>query len=329
MTYFPNQIGGGSSVGLSTGRASATGSGKLYACTDVPVVYIDNPGTSTWNQVEVAGTALGPGDIGGWTVVPSTIGMTQLGDSILVTPTTAEQGGYFKAISGFASGWVVDMAGRPLPVSGASPEVGAAVTTGLVSGTSISYFMSAYTSNASGTGVIAGSCPLGTQTRTILASTTSSIQFGSNTPAVYARLLNDGTNLFWQMSGDGEFWRSVFSEALPGSITNYGVDVTTNSGSGLSGALITRTRIRAPTTISVSNATGNGTIVTITTSAAHNLTNGFNVSVRGISVSAGAAPNATVDGTSVITVTGTTTFTFVNSNTFTYSSGGTVTNLNQ
>ncbi len=324
--------GGGASSGLAAARPSATGSGKLYFCDDLPVVYLDDPTLVAWKQYGIMGYQPAPMAISNWTAVGQ-LGLYQRGDSILGLATATSNNGAatagLQAIPGSfisANAWVVTCFGFLATQAGSRyPMFGAAVTNGLVGGTSTMYYMVRY---GSSNGWIAGSITLNaTGGRSVYNQLGDNDQdfvfFGLNT-----RLLNDGTNLYFQISADGMFWRNVNTQSLPGGLTDYGFFIGTDGGdgaNGLSGALVEKAHISAPITALVSNVTTNGTVFTVTTSTAHGLPNGGSFSIFGLN-GTGVNPNGAYLDAGLV-VTSTTSFTVPYTSSFTYTSGGTVTNL--
>jgi hypothetical protein len=152
---------------------------------------------------------------------------------------------------------------------------------------------------------------------------------------MHTRLFNDGTTLFYQISGDGEFWRSWISENTPVGYTQFGAMVGADTSTGVAAALIESMRAIAPTTYAITAASGNGVIATITCGAGFpGLQTGMGVSIHGMTGGTGTPPNGTFDitynGTGVgITVLNATQFTVVYTPAFTYGSGGTVFSLSQ
>jgi len=330
--------GGGVLSGLASARPSATGSKALYFCDDVPVIYFDDPNTTAWKQYGIVGRTVAPGAIGGWTVT-GTLGLAQKGDSILATAAGISPGQINTLTQAIpsaltsAGNWIVQADGYLMAQTGAGyGEFGACITNGVVSGTSVARYMIRYEQSFGWKGAFG---TIGTQTHTDLRAFDNSFGNISGAPILRTRLFNDGTTLFYQISGDGEFWRTWTSENMPGGYTQFGAMVGVDVSTGVAAALIETMRAIAPTTAAVSAATGNGTIATITTSTAHGLQTGMGVSVRGITGGTGTPPNASFDvtptgtGNQGVTVLSPTQFTVPYTPAFTYGSGGTVFALSQ
>ncbi len=327
----------GALTGLAANRPTATGSGRLYFCDDVPVVYVDDQTTVAWKQYGVMGYLPAPGSIAGWTVVGNGLSLVQKGDSILGLCTAAQNSAALKPIPvGFLNQpWAVDLFGFLMQQMGSQyPEFGVCVSNGTTSGTSTMYVMSRY---ASSNGWFAGADTVGSVQagKVVYNSSDGNTDMYAGSFGVNVRIVSDNTELYFQVSGDGEFWRTWGATALPAGLTNYGFTIFTDTSTGLSGALVEKIRIQSPTSVNVSNVVTNGTIATITTASAHNLTPGEQITIRGLT-GTGTAPNGIwgVSGggtasSGLFTVTAANTFTVPFVSSFTYTSGGVVTNLSQ
>lgn len=330
-------------AGTAANRPSATGSGKIYFCTDIPVIYVDDPTTVAWLQFGSAGYMPAPGAIGGWTVCApaGALGAGNIGDSILATT----QGGVtmnallapIPALSPLLAGsFSVDAVHNHLSASGKNgTEVGAAVANGTTVGTSTIYLAARYVDEGnSQEGFVADDYTLGTSTRSVLRFTDSTVGGSSR---LYTRTLSDGTSLFFQYSTDGVDWITIYGGALPAGITQYGLAVGNNANNTTCvGALWQGIRVQAPKQVAISGgSTVNPTTVSITTSSAHGLLTGHCITIRGVTWSGGTAPNGFYDwdgdtfggAAKSVIVTSPTTFTVPFATAGTWASGGVVTSL--
>ena len=149
----------------------------------------------------------------------------------------------------------------------------------------------------------------------------------------YARLLNDATDLFFQVSADGSYWRTYAIIATPASLAYYGFVVANSASNGANCAarLVALPTPTLPTQIAISNVVST-TLLTFTTTTPHGLATGFGVSIRGITWTGGTAPNGIYESYGAsnfanIIVTGPNTFTLPGTESGSYVSGGTVTAL--
>jgi hypothetical protein len=336
---------GGASTGLVANRPSSTGSGKVYFCDDLPLVYVDDPSAFAWKQYAIGGYVPKPDLAANWTAVGPLI-LQQTGDSILALATSSLNiAAGLKSIGGAVAPWKVTVAGLLLasPSSpGGTYTFGAVVSNGTTSGVSniwgiYKYVLGTGGNAVAGTSFLTTGGTLGTQTRGTVAAIGSDLtdqQFPYR-----MRLVNDGTNLIGQVSVGNAFWRTYKNGVntpivLPAGLTNYGFYVGNELSSTLNyaaGALIEMAQLDTMSNIGITNITyvpGTG-VVTVTTSsplANIGLLTGHEVSLTTI-VNTGAQ---NLNGQWVpVTVTGGSIFTFLGnaSSSFTYTSGGKVLNI--
>jgi len=318
------------STGLASARPAAAGSGALYFCTDVPIVYVDDPTTATWQGFDHNGYNVGggPGPVVNWTVVGS-VGLMSTGDAILSTAAVNNLSNQVlqpipAGVTG-AGPWKVTFTGEMSFTRGATfPEVGVCVSNGTTSGTSIALFCGAYQFSSNNMVPGAWQETLHTQTR-------PAIYFGDNTFTQmtgpwYFRILNDGTNYLYQYSQHhGAFWRTFFNNTVAGvglTITDFGWTVGCVNGSGYASALVTGCSMQTLSQTAISNVTEAASLYTITTSTAHGLNTGDSVTITSVT-GTGTNPNGVYENT--VIVTNPTTFTLPAGGAFTYTSGGNVT----
>jgi hypothetical protein len=321
------------SVGLSSARPSATGSGVIYVCSDAPVMYVDDPTTEAWQQIGVADTGLStaPGAAANWTAID--ISLVQKADTLLAIQADAYQSVALKTLSSAglsgSGSWAAYLTCRlSLSTNTTATQGGICVTNGTTSGTSTMYALGLYLNPGTNAGWLYASAVTIGGTN---GWSTATAMTGQGVPWTGAelnlRVLSDGTDLYFQFSNGGVHWRTFSSISLPSGLTNYGFAVssagTSSPSSTMPGAmLVDKCYAAAVTQVAVSGGSGNGTTSTIDTVAAHGLVSGMFVTIRGLSGGTGTLPNG---GEYVITVTGASSFTFASSDTWTYGSGGTVT----
>lgn len=283
------------------------------------------------------GFPLGPPPSAASGTIIGTLGATQYTDgSILYT----QEGGLtlcaemWPLPGGFTSAtpWIIpcaflNMGQEPLANG---TECGVCVSNGVTPGTSIGYLMGRFI--ASNEGWLADEVTLGgTRVGVLTATVETGIAIGAN--PCYARLLNDGTDLFFQISADGTYWRTYDVLATPAGLTDYGFVVGNNNSNGANGAgrLIGLPTPTLPKELSLTNVVSSS-LLTFTTSAplaSIGLTTGMGVSIRGITWSGGSAPNGVYESYggsnfAAIIQTGPSTFTLPGTESGSYVSGGTV-----
>jgi hypothetical protein len=326
--------------GLVAARPSATGSGALYFCDDLPIVYVDDPSLVAWKQYHIGGYVPKPDVVGNWTLVGSVF-LIQKGDAIIALNTSNAQvsAAALKSIGGATAPWQVRLAGLHLAAmiggtSACSPEFGVCVSNGTVANTSVMHTIVRYYNTSSGPGGV------GVYTNAtinvnppVLHRNLDNVASQVGVPN-HLRLVNDGTNLLFQCSTDGEWWRTFDLIAVP-TITHFGFMLAIANGPTIpgmvSGALVEMCQLDAMATgTTITSMTYASPTVTVT-AAGHGLSTGQEVSITGVVstgtlvVNTAAAQNPWVP----ITRIDANTFSFVGASgqTFGYTSGGKVLNL--
>lgn len=281
------------SSGLSTARPSATGSGTLYFCTDIPALYFDDPSTNAWKQFATEYMSK-PAAASSYTVVGN-VNLTQLGDAIravrlnnnatscdvAVIPTSLSSSGT----------WAVSLTCVWMANLGATfPMIGVCVTNGVTSGSSVGYAMFMYSNGAGPTtgqlgGLFAeftvGGARIGSQINSVVVL----YHLLTSAGRLHMRLLNDGTILHAQVSPDHYHWQDWTSVASPISPTNYGFLMGTEetTGSSWSQATIFENSLTTSLTqATVTGATGSGVPVMVTVASTAGFLAGDLVSVHGM-----------------------------------------------
>jgi hypothetical protein len=224
-------------IGLASARSSATGSGKLYFCTDIPAMYFDDPGSSTWKQFPFEYTPAAP-PVSSYTVSGGVLALTQYADAIramsLINNGTGNQSSMALIASGAlgaTAAWTVSLTASLNPLINVQYfEVGVCVANGTTTGTSVTYGMSIATGQEGSSSIQvylqgASEYTIGNgRTGTSGQLTGTSLGFLGN-GRWHMRLLNDGTLLHYQISADGMQWSDFWAAATPtpaGGFTNYG-----------------------------------------------------------------------------------------------------------
>lgn len=314
-----------SSSGLSTSRPTATGSGALYLCDDINVVYIDNPTTSSWKGYKHMGyngnalpslTAVGD------------IGIVQKADSVLASTSSNNKIAHGLApIPGGVVGsgpWQITLSGNCSFTRGSTyPSFGVAVSNGVTPNTSTALFNGIYNFNGNIQTPGVWTEVLNTQTRPATYFFDNGVTADGS--PYYFRIINDGTNYIYQGSSmKGVFWRTVFSHTIATvglTITHYGFSLGCTNSLGYASAVIDGITMTAISQLTITNVTFGSGLYTVTTSTNHGLMRGDSVSITTV-VGTGTSPNARYENT--VIPTGLNTFTVPGAS-FTYTSGGLVT----
>lgn len=342
--------GSGGAVNISGpagSRPAASGSGKIYFSTDVPVAYLDDPDAGAWLQFASEYLPKGAA-ASSYTLIAtsngcgggSTIGLTQFGDSIRALSTSSGSCTQPALIAsgalGGSSAWAVNLVATWMPqqLSGQSPMLGIVVATGTTSGTSTGTFygIQGYTNDNTVQLVANNGTTLGSNNGTQLFTSIPG-NFWYGTGRVHFRLLADGTELHYQISSDGINWLDVYSAATPSSLTDYGFFMGAISSGGTTNygqSIIHSNNISTPTQYSVTAATNaTPSVITIGT---HTIVPGDLVAIHGtvgntgINTTAGAG---TLGGALIVTAVGSTTITTTAGGNGAWVSGGTVTLLSR
>jgi hypothetical protein len=329
--------GSAASVGLASARPTATGSGRMYFCTDVPVMYVDDPTQVAWVQFNVVPVPKGPA-AASYTLVGN-IGLTQYADSIRAAVySQAANIASCALIAGslpVGGSWVVTLAASFMTPASTFPSLCVCVTNGVASGSSTLWEMGLYWQGGGSVQIHANSGTVGGTTSRITAISATDqawtvVQVG-NGNAMHFRLLADSTNLHFQY-GDGTNWFDYGTIATPSGLTDYGIcmgDSGTNAGATCQ-ALVFENTLSALTVAqsTVTNVTS-ATPGVVTTSAPHNLQDGDWVAIHGVGGTLGAnsgTGSGPTNGGFPVHVLSPTTFQLVGTTTTgTYTSGGVVT----
>lgn len=280
--------GGGASVGLASARPSATGSGKIYVCTDVPLLYVDDPTLAAWVQCRVTPTKTPPA-VASYTTIIGDIGLTQKADSIRAgrfsNTASVTSCALIAGSLGVSSTWVVTLKGTILAPPGWSfGALACVVTNGVTSGTSTVWGAYCYTDASASLGLVQTQDTLGggAGSSNGNVTTTQPAQVGGD--AVYLRIIADGTNAHFQTSPDGVYWMPISVIATPSGLTDYGFHLGNHStGGAWVDALIFENNLSALTVpqATITGAT-NATPIVITTSAAHGFETGDLIAQHGV-----------------------------------------------
>lgn len=313
-------------TGTAQNRPAATGSGDIYFCNDIPVIYVD-ASAGGWQQYGFDGYLPAPVAASNYTLVGAGVQINQLGDSIGVIQTGQRQNaGLLTAPSGGLNAtatWIVNFAGRftaPLLTVNNIPGFGVMISQGSTSGDTF-YALFMYAQNASTVGMAGVEGTLATTSFSPFfegAISTYSIT------KIFLRFLNDGINLHFQASNDGYYWGDATSPVTsPTGMTNYGFYAGSNNGTGINfyGSGIMEQNSLTPLTAPKASITGATTAspIVITTSTPHQFANGDYVVVQSV------GGNTSANGSWNITVLSSTTFSLFNSTSaLAYTSGGNV-----
>lgn len=308
--------GVGASVGSYAARPTATGSGKIYFCTDLEVLYVDDPTAVAWVQFNSIPVSAAP-TAASYTVVGN-MALIQYADVVRATMFDALQSKATCALIasgslGASSAWSVELtASLATMVAATFAAIGVCVTNGTVSGTSIGYSIMFYNDGASyGLYEDASFTVGGAGTHANATTTSTGISAPNN---INLRLLNDAVNLHFQTSVDGLNWWDFVVIACPAGFTNYGFQL----GNSMTGGCLAQSNIyhnQLKTVLNVpqstvTNATNANPIV-VTTAAAHGLQSGDFVAIHGVvgNTATNTGTGATLgSGSALVKVTSPTTF---------------------
>jgi len=334
-TVAYNGTVGSASVGLASARPVATGSGKIYFCTDVPVMYVDDPTQVAWIQFNVVPVPKGP-SAASYTMSGS-LGITQYADAIWAGIADQAANIYATALTAGslpqAGAWIVSLTCTFLAPPTQFPGIGVCVSNGTTSGTSTLYQVGLYSDQTVSTGahIQATSATVGGD---LLSSLTSNLDFfpqSSNSEQFHFRLLNDGVNLHFQY-GEGFNFLDIYTLATPAGLTDYGFFLGGSHGSTNARCMaIIMSNPLTGLTVPQSNISniGTGATGTVTTSTPHGLHTGDWVAIHGVTGTGGANTSAGAGfgtGATTVSVLSPTTFQMPNAAlTGTYTGGGVVT----
>lgn len=301
--YGGGGAGGSNSTGTAAARPAATGSGNAYYCTDVPVMYVDDPTTKAWVQFQITPAPAAPAAASFTTV--GNIALTQVADVIraCTTANTTSQSNCALIAQSLPVGtpWKVTLTAMFTGTNTDSyPEIGVVVTNGTVNATSVGYSLASVASN--------GTVGIHQEEITVGGALRVNVNHESFTPAhlqagdglIHMRLLNDGVDLYFQTSPDGYHWQTWWAMATPAGLTDYGFYIGNdfNSGSAECQALILEcqysTNVQQAAVTNASNTTP-----IVYTAAGHPFISGDYISVHGTTgnTNANTGTGAPVPGT--------------------------------
>jgi hypothetical protein len=326
--------GGGASVGLAANRPVATGSGKLYFCTDIPVMYVDDPTLKAWVQFNQVYMPAGP--VATSYTLSGSLGLTQYADSILagVPDQSANINSCALAAGSLpqTSPWTVTLkAALSLPPS-SFPGFGVCVGNGTTSGTSEIWQLHVFANGGTSLELEAATATVGGAFITSIFSVNGLVQsYITQFGCIHFRLLNDGNLLHFQY-GDSHTWLDHCTIATPSGLTEYGFCAGSGSSSNARIAATVFENLLGTLTVpqaTITSATAPGTGTVFTTTAAHGLHTGDWVTIRGVTGMAGVNTAGAGNGMASVqpvSVLSPTTFSLPNVTTSgAYVSGGTVT----
>jgi hypothetical protein len=296
--------GGGGSVGLSAVRPASSGSGKIYYCTDIPVLYVDDPTAMAW--VQFASEYLPkPAAAASYTTVGN-LSLAQYGDSIraINTGNTQTNGAAVALLSGSLSNtatWVVTLtASMQLLTNSSYPAFGVCVANGTTINSSTFWAHLVYGNDQLGIHVIESTMGSGSRINAYGEVANAYIFFAipAGTGRLHFRLLCDGTNLHCQHSTDGFQWQDWTTFACPSGLTDYGffLGCEDSGGNSWGQATIYENELTTLTVAqqTVTACTGSGVAVTVTVGSVLGFQAGDWVAVQGMS--GNTAANTTTGG---------------------------------
>lgn len=302
----------GSASGLAAARPTASGSGCLYLCDDIPVLYFDDPVAAAWKQYVVVSAAPAPPTAASYTVVGN-FALAQMGDALRATmfASTASVGAaalIASASLGATSTWIVELAFMMTGLESQTyPEAGPCVSNGTVAGTSVVRDVD-YFGNGANYGIQQETFTLNGAQLTLNAQIlgVGATTIGDPSTLMRMRLLNDATHLHYQRSSDGIFWFDVYTEVSPTGLTNYGFHLGLPIGSAEAFVNVMVYK-NALLSLSVAQATitgaTNATPIVVTTSAPHNFLSGDFVAIHGVGGNTAANTATGVTSSTIAAIT--------------------------
>ena len=276
-------------VGPYASRPAATGSGRTYQCTDIPVEYIDvAPGV--WSQRYSAYVPNSSVTASSYIYVSPQLRAMQSGDAITVSNVDLTGGTCTCALTvpggsmSASACWAVTLTAVWSTTCMSYPQINLIVAASAASGAS-----------AYSVGFYAASGPVGVHYihfpvdgASTFSVSAGSAMFAFSANIVRLRILNDGGNLLHTLlSPDGIIWTPVYSDS-PQTVTAYGfflgVDAGSNGMTQFGRMTILENNYHDASTIqqySVSAVTTTSTTTTVTLGA-HSILPGDLVSVRGM-----------------------------------------------
>lgn len=333
--------GGGAAYGLSSARPAASGSSNQYYCTDLGIMYIDDPTTTSWQIVSFQPLGLaGTSPISGGFTALGSISTLARGDALLVSSTVANvDSNLYKAwpsgVGAIPAGgpWKLTMSAQVSFQQGSTyPGFGVFISNGVTPLTSYSYFAGTY--NYSGNAMSFGAwfAGMNSQARAYGSGIGTNSAIFNNAPVGFWRIVCDGTNYAACYSLNGSNWvvgTAVAKSSGPAilSPTHYGITCGCVNGSGLANGTVYTHELASIPQITVTGASYSSPSAVLTTSGAdHGIYSGDTVSVTGITVASGTNPNTT---NAVATRISATQLSVPVAGTFAYTSGGLVTLLSR
>lgn len=333
--------GGGAAYGPSSLRPAAGGTSSLYFCTDLGVVYIDDPTSGAWQLVtfQALGAAGTPAVGSAFTALGGVSG-TARGDSYYVASSaTNSDAQLYKAwpvgVGAIPAGgpWKLTMASTlGFTLNSTYPGFGVFVSNGITPNVSYNLFLGAY--NYSGNAQARGMwfAAMQSQTRGYGALLGANDAYYNNDPVAFFRLISDGTNYIGLHSHNGSVWAvgatttKVAGPALA-SPTYYGITAGCVNGAGLAYGLVSMFELAAMPQVTIVGAVYSAPNVVFTTSGIdHGIYSGDYVSIAGVVIGSGTSPNtASALATRISAIQ----FSVPIAGTFVYTSGGVATLLSR
>ena len=301
-----------------------TGSGQIYFCDDMPLGYIDDPVSSTWQSFR-ARVVPPPPLAASYTYLSSHLSLDQAGPSLVASLINSQQDygvcALVPAGSLFANPYAVELEVIAETLYNLNYfGLGVCVANGVTEGVSNFHMMLIHAFGGSGGITPAEQAWTLAGARTELNYQSIQIDYGQSFTGdrtIRVRILGDGALTHYQYSVDGFKWVNYWTGPNLTGQTHYGIASGSSGGpasSNYTSGIVTKNQARSIVAThqrAISSAT-NGTPIAITTTAAHNLRSGDIVSVAGC---LNAAANTGGSGTfgplgagAWVVVTGPTTF---------------------
>lgn len=333
--------GGGAAYGPSSLRPAAGGTSSLYFCTDLGVVYIDDPTSGAWQLVTFGALGLaGTPAISGTFTALGGVSATARGDSLYVASsvTNSDAQLYKPWPSSLgapvaAGPWKLTMSTTlGFTPSSLYPGFGVFVSNGITPGVSYNLFVGAYNYNGNAQARGMWFAAMQSQTRGYGALLGANDAFYNNDPNAFFRLICDGTNYIGLHSHNGSSWlvgATTPKSAGPAMLapTHYGITAGCVNGTGLSyGLVATHELVTIPQVTIVGAVYSAPNVVFTTAGADHGILSGDYVSIAGVVIGSGTSPNtASALATRISAVQ----FSVPIAGTFVYTSGGVATLLSR
>lgn len=270
---------------LASTRPSASGSGRLFFCKDIPVAYFDDPSTSSWLQFPWEGLTH-PAAASSYIIAPSgSIGLIQYADTLRAATANNNSNTVCALIASGALGqtasWAVTLTATVNPILFQTyPDFGICVTDGSANGSNV-YAISAGSN---------GSAIYVHQQDLVIGSGARNNNIGEQNPnpapiafsgKFRARILNDGVITRFQLSSDGFSWQDWNARSSFSGLTHFGFYFGSAAGSFDYGqSIIYENRVSVPLQYTISAVTTPTTPGTFTIGT-HALLPGDTVSIQG------------------------------------------------